>query len=131
MLSGLSDGYLPKWNFIVAIIAFFNTIQTYVNLTLTQRVYNTARDQVNALGARLFGAWTLVSAIIRLYAAYHISNSVVYEITLWTYYIAAFHFITEWLIFKSTKFGSSLIGPLIVSILSIIWMNLVRENYIH
>ncbi|KAG5436904.1 hypothetical protein PCANB_001657 [Pneumocystis canis] len=131
MLSGLSEGYLPKWNFIVAIMALFNTIQTYVNLTLTRRVYNTAQNQVNSLGTRLFGTWTLVSAIVRLYAAYHISNSIVYEITLWTYYIAAFHFITEWLIFKSTKFSVSLVGPLIVSISSIIWMNLSRQNYIH
>ncbi|CCJ30829.1 unnamed protein product [Pneumocystis jirovecii] len=114
MLNGLPEGYLPKWNLIVSVIAFFNTMQTYVNLKLTRRLYNTS-DQVNALGARLFGTWTLVSAVVRFYAAYHISNSVVYEITLWTYYIAAFHFISEWLVFKSSKFGAPLAGPLVVS----------------
>ncbi|KAG4306363.1 hypothetical protein PORY_000351 [Pneumocystis oryctolagi] len=86
---------------------------------------------VNPLGTRLFGTWTLVSAVVRFYAAYHISNSVVYEITLWTYYIAAFHFLTEWLIFKSVRFGIPLAGPLIISIvLTIIWMNISRDNYI-
>ncbi|KTW25583.1 hypothetical protein T552_03444 [Pneumocystis carinii B80] len=72
----LPEGYLPKWNLIISIIAFFNTIQTYISLKLTQRVYSGAYDQVNPLGTRLFGTWTLVSVIIRFYGAYHMSNSV-------------------------------------------------------
>ncbi|QSL65379.1 hypothetical protein MERGE_002689 [Pneumocystis wakefieldiae] len=131
MLNRLPEGFLPKWNLIISILAFFNTIQTYISLKLTKRVYSGAHDQVNPLATRLFGTWTLISAIIRFYGAYHMSNSVIYEIILWTYYIAIFHFITEWFIFKSVKFGAPLAGPLIISTLSIIWMNVFRQNYLH
>ncbi|KAG4306561.1 hypothetical protein PORY_000549 [Pneumocystis oryctolagi] len=53
MLNGISEGYLPKWNFIVAVTAFFNTIQTYINLTLTQRVYSAAHHQTPPLQSHL------------------------------------------------------------------------------
>ena len=34
------DGYLPAWQMIVAATAVFNTVQNFVTLSLTKRLYN-------------------------------------------------------------------------------------------
>lgn len=39
----------------------------------------------------------------------------VYDITLWSYVAALFHFGSEWLIFRSARFNSGLLGPMIVA----------------
>ena len=77
---------------------------------------------VTPLSARTFGTWTLLSSIIRLYAAYHISNTPVYHIAFASYIIAAVHFGSEWLVFGSTRLGAGLAGPLVVSSVTITWM---------
>lgn len=77
-------------------LAVFNGIQNYLTTSLTRRVYarkptlgkptcaslrrvvkKTLPDfrkarTVNPLQARLFGVWTLMSAAVRIYAAYHL-----------------------------------------------------------
>ncbi|KAG6836825.1 hypothetical protein H0H93_002671 [Arthromyces matolae] len=47
-----------------------------MTLKLTRRIYNVKPNTVTALQARTFGAWTLTSAVIRLYAAYNIHNKI-------------------------------------------------------
>lgn len=127
-------------------ISLGNCIQSYSTLQFTRQVYSgsspssssasysynnsnsnsnkssTPTPQVTALQSRTFGTWTLLSAIIRLYAAYNINNPVVYQLALWTYVIAWGHFVTEWLVFGSAKWGRGLAGPVIVANLSVGWM---------
>lgn len=87
---------------------------------------------VTPLQARTFGAWTLTSAIVRAYAAYNISNKPfvfpimgparwlnlsfsIYDMAMLTYLIAFGHFFSEFLIFRTAKFGAGLLGPAVVS----------------
>jgi hypothetical protein len=35
-----TEGWLPKWHLIVAVMAIFNTIQNFATLTLTRRIYS-------------------------------------------------------------------------------------------
>lgn len=90
---------------------------------------------VTPLQARTFAVWTLTSAIVRAYAAYHIHDKTfvrpkpespagitltpsiarTYDMAMLTYLIAFGHFSSEWLIFRSAKFGAGLLGPIIVS----------------
>jgi hypothetical protein len=72
----LSAGWLPKWLLVVSLLSVFNTAQCFLDTktTLTRAIYIDAREQVSPLGARTFGAWTLLSALIRFYAAFHIFN---------------------------------------------------------
>lgn len=85
---------------------------------------------VTPLSARTFGTWTAITAIVRLYAAYHINEKAVYELSQWSFVIAWLHFISEWAIFRTTRLGAGLAGPLIVSTSSIIWMWLQRDFYV-
>jgi hypothetical protein len=62
-----------------------NSIQAYTTLHFTSRVYNptpidpppTTPKHVTALSSRTFGTWTFMAAVIRLYAAYNITNPAV------------------------------------------------------
>ncbi|KAF2200216.1 ergosterol 28 [Delitschia confertaspora ATCC 74209] len=132
------EGLLPKWLFLVSIISVANSIQAYTTLHYTQRVYSgtrstssssrspsessTANSPVTPLSARTFGTWTLLSSIIRLYAAYNITNPQVYQLALWTYGIAWVHFVSEWCVFGTTRWGAGLAGPVCVSTGSLVWM---------
>jgi hypothetical protein len=58
------------------------------------------------------------------------SNDSVYNITLASFVVAGAHFISEWMVFKTAKFGKGLVGPLVVAGVTTIWMILQREFYI-
>lgn len=129
-----------------------NSIQTYASLAPTQRVYSgpsgtstlsgskppagiPARTMgetspVTPLSARTFGTWTAITAIVRLYAAYHTDIPVMYELAFWTFGVAWAHFMSEWFIFKTTKWSSGLAGPVFVSTSSLIWMWLQWDYYV-
>jgi hypothetical protein len=47
--AALGDGLLPKWQLFVASTAVFNTVQNFVTVKLTRRVYAGTPE---ALGAR-------------------------------------------------------------------------------
>lgn len=125
----------------MSVVSVANSIQAYSTLHFTQRVYcgpatpakpsgtgatayptSTSNSPVTPLSARTFGTWTFITSIVRLYAAYNIDNPVIYQLALWTYGVAFAHFVSEWVIFKTTSWGAPLAGPVIVSTSSLIWM---------
>ncbi|KAJ3760445.1 hypothetical protein EV360DRAFT_93578 [Lentinula raphanica] len=132
----VSEGWLPIWQLIVASAATFNAIQNYTTLKLTQRLY--ARTPhlvsfvaVNPLQARTFGTWTITSAVIRAYAAYHIHEKTIYDICIISYLIAFSHFTSELLIFKTSKLNGPVLSPVIVSSVSLVWMILQYDFYLN
>jgi hypothetical protein len=82
------------------------------------------------LSARTFGTWTLLQAIVRLYAAYNIHNPSMYQLAMWTYAIAFGHFASEWLYFKTARFGEALAPPVLISTGSLIWMWWSWSSYV-
>src|SRR5690606_32055692 len=85
---------------------------------------------VTWLHSHTFGTWTFLSALVRGYCAYYPSNPQLYDLCLWTYWLAFAHFGSEWLYFGTAKFGRALIGPLVVSTTSVIWMTMQRSYYL-
>ncbi|KAA8902234.1 Erg28 like protein-domain-containing protein [Sphaerosporella brunnea] len=125
-----TPGLLPKWLLFVSLVATFNSVQNYTTLKLTRRVYSQRPQDVTALSTRTFGTWTFLSAVVRAYAAYHIANPQVYDLCLWSYVLAAAHFVSEWLLFGTARLGAGLAGPLVVSSASIVWMLTQRGAYV-
>lgn len=130
----IQGGLLPHWLLFISVVSIFNSVQTYQSkdLALTKKVYDSARPgQVTDLSARTFGTWTFITSIIRYYGAYHIvGNKSVYEMVMWTFVVAGAHFISEWLVYRTVKFGKGLAGPLIVSTVSFTWMYLQKDYYV-
>ncbi|KDQ24655.1 hypothetical protein PLEOSDRAFT_161310 [Pleurotus ostreatus PC15] len=126
-----SPGLLPKWQLFVAATAVFNAVQNFATLSLTRRVYNRVPPaNVTALQARTFAVWTLTSAVVRGYAAYHLQEKIVYEMAFLTYVIALAHFGSEHFIYRTTKIPGGVLGPFIVASTSLIWMYKQYDFYV-
>lgn len=131
LLPESNGGKLPYWLLFISVVSAFNSVQTYQDLSLTKRVYEKDPNQVSPLSARTFGTWTLITSIVRFYGAYHLNVKEVYQLTQFTFVIAAWHFLSEWLYFGTCKLGKGLSGPLIVSSSSLIWMYLQKDFYLN
>lgn len=68
--------------------------------------------------------------MVRLYGAYHITDPQVYELCIWTYAIAWAHFMSEWWIFGSARWGRGLAGPVIIASVSLVWMLAQWDAYV-
>ncbi|GJE96596.1 Erg28 domain-containing protein [Phanerochaete sordida] len=123
------DGLLPKWILFVSVTALFNTVQNFVTTKLSRRLYSGA-PVVTALQARTFGAWTLMSAVVRAYAAYHIHDKAIYDMTLLSFLIAFGHFASEILIYRTAKVSAPALSPVFVSTLSLYWMISHYDYYV-
>ena len=114
---------LQGWIFVVGLMALGNTISCYVDHSfLGSRLYTGAPEKANDLAARLFGAWTLVSALLRLSCAILIKNRALFNLTLLSFIIAFVHFLSEAFIYKTAPLTIGVITPMIVSGVSTLWM---------
>lgn len=89
-----------------------------------------AIDQVTPLAARLFGTYTLISAIVRLYASYHLNLEPVYMMAMWTYIVALGHFLSEMFVFKTFPMGGPQVLPLIFATTGLVWMGSQKGFYV-
>ncbi|PHH73874.1 hypothetical protein CDD80_3522 [Ophiocordyceps camponoti-rufipedis] len=91
---------------------------------------SSAEDQVTPLAGRLFGTWTLITCVVRCYAAYNLRLGPVYNIALWTYVVALGHFASELFVFRTMRFGLPQMFPFVLASCALIWMPLVRHHYV-
>ncbi|KAI1775528.1 transmembrane domain-containing protein [Hypoxylon cercidicola] len=153
-----AKGYLPYYMLITSILAVGNTIQSYMTLHYSRRIYGgkfvpnsslpaksatfdpddstqklvpastsnskeaRAQDQVTPLAARLFGTYTIISSIVRIYASYNLHIAPVYNITLWTYVVALAHFGSECLVYKTAHFAGPVGLTFFFASVGITWM---------
>lgn len=108
----------------------FNPEDSVKKLVPAASTDSKATDQLTPLASRLFGTWTVITAIVRCYAAYHLHIGPVYNIAIWTYVVALGHFASELFWFKSMNFGLPHVFPFTLATCGIIWMNLVRDHYV-
>ncbi|KAI0536638.1 hypothetical protein GGR58DRAFT_382240 [Xylaria digitata] len=159
-------GYLPYYMFGLSIISVGNSLQNYLTLHYSRRLYNgqfvpnpslppksagfepqdsthklvpastinakdgRTTDQVTPLAARLFGTYTFLAAVVRLYASYNLHIAPVYNITIWTYIIALFHFGSEWAVYRSAYLGPPILFPFFFATVGIIWMTSQYSFYV-
>ncbi|KAI9824106.1 MAG: ergosterol biosynthesis protein [Thelocarpon impressellum] len=124
------EGLLPKWLLLISVVAMLNSAQSYSTLSYTKRLYSAQEALVNPLSAHIFGTWTVLASLIRLYAAYHIGNPQLYELAIWANAVGFLHFTSEWAVFRTARWGTPLAGPVIVSSVSLVWMLSQRSYYV-
>jgi hypothetical protein len=112
------------------VVSALNSAQAYATLAYTRRVYSAAPAQVTPLAARTFGTWTLLSSVVRAYAAYHIADARLYELALATYAVACAHFVAEWRVFGTAAWGAGLAAPVFVATGTLAWMLLQWGYYV-
>lgn len=89
-----------------------------------------AEDQLTPLAGRLFGTWTLITCVVRCYAAYNLHIGPVYDLAIATYVVAFGHFASELFIFKSMTLGVPQFFPFTLASCALIWMPMVRDQYV-
>jgi hypothetical protein len=82
------------------------------------------------LAARLFGTWTFLTSLVRLYAAYHLDLAPMYTLAHWTYIVALGHFASEYFYYKSMTLGVPQLFPFTFATVGVVWMTLVRDFYV-
>ena len=112
-------------------VSIGNSVQAYVSLGPTRRVYAGPRSSVTPLSARTFGTWTFISAVVRVYAAYNINDRAWYNTAMWVFGAAWVHFMSEWLVFRTATWGSGLAPSAIIATSSLIWMWAQKDFYVH
>ncbi|XP_014591221.1 ergosterol biosynthetic protein 28 homolog isoform X3 [Equus przewalskii] len=118
-LSGAMSRFLNvlrSWLVMVAIIAAGNTLQSFRDHTfLHEKLYTGQPGLVNGLQARTFGIWTLLSSVIRCLCAIDIHNKTLYHITLWTFFLALGHFLSELFVYGTAAPTIGVLAPLMVA----------------
>ncbi|CZT06452.1 probable ERG28 Protein involved in synthesis of ergosterol [Rhynchosporium agropyri] len=137
------EGILPKWMLFLSVVALGNTIQSYLTLSYTARLYAgpklptpilssnsksspktkaPSNSPATPLQSRTFGTWTLIQSLVRIYAAYNISNPQFYQLAYLTYVVAWWHFMSEWWIFGTARLGEGLVFPVVIASSTLVWM---------
>ncbi|OTB00579.1 hypothetical protein M426DRAFT_26492 [Hypoxylon sp. CI-4A] len=161
-----AKGYLSYYLVVTSILAVGNSLQNYLTLHFSRRLYNgqfvpnqslppktttfnpedstqklipasaasnpkdaRTQDQVTPLAARLFGTYTIISAIIRMYAAYNLHLAPIYQMTMWTYVVALFHFGSEFAVYKTAYLGP-IATTFFFATTGIIWMTSQYNFYV-
>ncbi|KAI0404525.1 transmembrane domain-containing protein [Xylaria palmicola] len=160
------EGYLPYYMFGLSVISVGNSLQNYLTLHYSRRLYNgqfipnpalppksdgfdpddstqklvpasavnskdgRTTDQVTPLAARLFGTYTMISAIVRIYASYHLHLAPVYNMAIWTYVVALLHFGSEWAYYRSANTSPPIMGPFFFATVGITWMTSQYSFYV-
>ncbi|KAJ5210993.1 Erg28 [Penicillium cf. griseofulvum] len=124
-----TEGFLPKWLFFVSVVSALNSLQAYNAPKYTSQLYSNGKVPASPLSGRIFGTWTFLSAVIRMTAAYNITNSVAYDLGMWTYGIALAHFIGE-IICGDASLEGRFLSPLVVASSSLVWMFTQRAAYL-
>ncbi|KAM6446039.1 ergosterol biosynthetic protein 28 homolog [Rhynochetos jubatus] len=114
---------LRSWLVMVSVIAAGNTLQSFRDHGfLSEKLYTASPGLVNGLQARTFGVWTLLSSVIRCLCAVDIRNRTLYYITLFTFFLALVHFLSEVFIYRTAALTIGVMAPLMVASFSIMGM---------
>ena len=118
------EGLLPKSILVLGSLAIYNALQTFIpSMRLTHKIYARRPQEgaftisdlvVTPLMSRMMGTWTLTSALIRVYTAYHIDNPVVYQLCLWSFVIAFTSFFLEVFVYKTAPLSSPGVFPAMI-----------------
>ncbi|KAJ8119695.1 hypothetical protein ONZ43_g3409 [Nemania bipapillata] len=87
-------------------------------------------DQLTPLAGRLFSTYTFMAAIVRLYASYNLHLAPVYNMAIWTYVIALFHFASEWAVYRTAYLSLPILFPFFLATVGIYWMTSQYSFYV-
>jgi len=123
-------GFLPYWLLATSAASTYNSIQNYFILWQTKEVYGGKPHEMTPLAARIFSAWTFVTAVIRCTAAYHITDPTYYNLAIFTYIVAGAHFSSELLVFKTVNIGRGSLSVFAFATVSLLWTLSQRGYYL-
>lgn len=89
-----------------------------------------AKDQITPLAARLMGIYTLLAGLIRIYTSFRPEDPSLYQLSILTHVVAAVHFTSELLVYKTLKFTGPQAFPFAAAYGGTLWMTLQWAHYV-
>ena len=75
----------------------------------------------------MYGTWTFLSSIIRVYAAWKIENYDLYVLAMWTYGVAAVYFSLEASVYKVQDPRGK--WAILVAVMTLAWMAMRASSH--
>ncbi|KAK3310668.1 ergosterol biosynthesis protein-like protein Erg28 [Chaetomium strumarium] len=126
------EGLLPYFLVYTSVSAAIHTAVCYLRPPTTSLVQfqGPARPPPHGLLARVYGVKNVYTAFIRLYAAYHITNSDLYNLAMCTFGGVLFLYGTEWLVYRTVR-RREVAFPAVTASVGLGWMWMQRGFYLH
>ncbi|KAL2160755.1 hypothetical protein VTH06DRAFT_952 [Thermothelomyces fergusii] len=130
MLASVADGYLPYFLLFESVAAAIHTVVCYVSppAVSLKQFSGPKRPPPTLLLAHVYGIKNLYTALIRGYAAYHISNRPVYDLAMFSFAGVLALYVGEFAIWKTAAWREVRF-PFILSGTSLVWMLAQRSWY--
>ncbi len=87
------------------------------------------RPAPTGLLARVYGVKNVYTALIRAYAAYHITNPQVYELAMWTFAGVLFLYGSELVVYRTTRLRECSF-PFVLAGTALSWMVVQKDWYL-
>ncbi|KAF2636077.1 ergosterol biosynthesis protein-like protein Erg28 [Massarina eburnea CBS 473.64] len=125
------DGYLPYFLLLTSFMAAVHSIVCYLSppSTALQQFSGLHHPAPTPLLAHVYGVKNIYTSLIRAYAAYHINVRALYNLATFTYVGVLFLFITELLVWKTTRMQEA-VFPLINAGVGLFWTVTARHWYL-
>jgi hypothetical protein len=88
-----------------------------------------SRPPPHGLLARVYGVKVAYTGLVRILAAYHITNPEVYTLAMITFVGVLFLYGTEWLVYRTVN-TREFVFPLLTSGVGLAWMWAQRDFYL-
>lgn len=107
-----------------------DSIDKLVPASATGKDAEKGQDQVTPLAARVFGVWTMLAGLVRVYTSHDVGNRALYQLSIITHAVAAAHFTSELLVFKTMHITGPQLFPLAAGFGGTLWMVLQYAHYV-
>ncbi|KAH8808825.1 hypothetical protein F5884DRAFT_834338 [Xylogone sp. PMI_703] len=124
-------GFLPYFLLYSSASALIHSFVTYLRPLPSMAGFSgPSAPPPTVLLAHVYGTKNLYTALIRAYAAYHISNPQLYSLATWTFIGVLFLYGGEFFIWNTVRLKEGMF-PFITAGLGLVWMVLQRDWYLN
>eukprot|EP00128_Syssomonas_multiformis_P017515 Colp12_sorted_trinity150504_noHs@15960 len=115
---------LRAWLGIVGATALVNCTQCFIlkSSYLHGNLFTVSEANITDLTARMFGSWTFLAGLLRLYCAADINSKSTYQVTMWSFALVFAEFAAEVFLYNTAALTPGIVLPFIISGGSFLWM---------
>ncbi|KAI2617611.1 ergosterol biosynthesis protein-like protein Erg28 [Hypomontagnella submonticulosa] len=124
-------GYLPLFILYDSVSAAIHTVVCYLSSpTASLRQFSGPNaPPPHPLLAHVYGVKNFYTSVIRLYAAYNITDPHLYDLAFWSFVGVLFLYITEVFVYKNARLQEASF-PYVLAGSGVVWMVLQRDWYL-
>ncbi|KAI1073663.1 ergosterol biosynthesis protein-like protein Erg28 [Whalleya microplaca] len=124
-------GYLPYFLIYESLAAAIHAVVCYraAPTAALRQFSGPEAPPPHALLAHVYGVKNFYTSLIRLYAAYHITNPQVYDLAMWSFVGVLFLYITEVFVYKCARVQEASF-PYVLAGSGLVWIITQRDWYL-